>query len=148
MQALRDNKEFIKEEIISMFHWLNEKVYIFYYTVCKPTQFTQSGVFTNYCISFVKVFHNHCQQYSTDMYVSYINWYVLRFLRLRRAAIVLQKHWRGRGPRIQYNQMRRGYMRLQALIRSRVLKANFAAIRRHVSGLQVRYHNANVWHEH
>ncbi|KOC63304.1 Unconventional myosin-VIIb, partial [Habropoda laboriosa] len=48
--------------------------------------------------------------------------YRRRFLRMRAAATVVQKYWRGYAQRQRYKRMRIGYMRLQALIRSRVLE--------------------------
>lgn len=59
-----------------------------------------------------------------------------RFLKLRSAALTLQKYWRGRGPRLQYQKMRQGYLRLQALLRSRKLKHNFMSIRSCISKFQ------------
>lgn len=61
-----------------------------------------------------------------------------RFLQLRRAAVVFQKHWRGRGPRLAYSRRRQGLLRLQAVIRSRQLKRDFTLLRTRVSGLQAR----------
>lgn len=52
-----------------------------------------------------------------------------RFLRMRAAAVVIQKHFRARGYRHRYLVMRRGYLRLQAVIRTRELKKTFSNIR-------------------
>ena len=60
-----------------------------------------------------------------------------RFLQLRAATLTVQKHWRARGPRLQYRRLRQGYLRLQAVIRSRVLKQRFAYIRSRISSFQV-----------
>nr|CAD7429526.1 unnamed protein product [Timema monikensis] len=60
------------------------------------------------------------------------------FLKLREAAIVFQKHWRGRAPRLRYLVMKRGYSRLQALIRSRRLKSDFVRTRSSIVALQLK----------
>ena len=62
---------------------------------------------------------------------------VLRFLRMRAAAVVIQRTWRGYAQKRAYQHMRVGYMRLQALIRSRVLSHRFKHLRGHVVSLQV-----------
>lgn len=62
--------------------------------------------------------------------------YRRRFLRMRAAAIKIQKYWRGYAQRQRYKRMRIGYMRLQALIRSRVLSHRFRHLRGHIVGLQ------------
>ena len=60
-----------------------------------------------------------------------------RFLRMRSSAITIQRVWRGYAQKRAYQHMRVGYMRLQALIRSRVLSHRFKHLRGHVVGLQV-----------
>ncbi|XP_055853290.1 myosin-VIIa [Episyrphus balteatus] len=62
--------------------------------------------------------------------------YRRRFLRMRYAAIMIQKHWKGYAQRKRYKLMVQGYMRLQALIRSRVLSHRFRQLRARVTGLQ------------
>lgn len=52
-----------------------------------------------------------------------------RFLRMRAAALIIQKHFRARGYRNKFLVMRRGYLRLQAVIRTRELKKTFSNIR-------------------
>ncbi|XP_068084788.1 myosin-VIIa [Anabrus simplex] len=75
---------------------------------------------------------------SVLMLQSFVRGWVIRrrFLQLRAAAIVIQKHWRGRGPRLAYARRRHGILRLQAVIRSRVLKERYAYIRGHITHLQ------------
>lgn len=58
------------------------------------------------------------------------------FLRLRAAALTIQKYYRARGYRKRYLIMRRGYLRLQAAIRSRELRKTFVNIRRFMSKFQ------------
>lgn len=53
-----------------------------------------------------------------------------------RAAIVIQKHWRGREPRKRYLLMTHGLLRLQAVIRSRQLAVRFEKLRRSIAGFQ------------
>lgn len=62
--------------------------------------------------------------------------YRRRFLRLRAATITVQKYWKGYIQRKRYKQMKVGYMRLQALIRARVLSHRFRHLRGHIVGLQ------------
>lgn len=57
---------------------------------------------------------------------------------MRAAAIIVQKFWRGYAQRQRYKRMRIGYMRLQALIRSRVLSHRFRHLRGHIVALQAR----------
>ena len=64
-----------------------------------------------------------------------------RYLRMRAASIVLQKHIRGYLGRKHYRAMRTGYMRLQALIRSRILSHKFKHLRGHIIRLQVPYYS-------
>ncbi|KAI5635399.1 myosin head (motor domain) domain-containing protein [Phthorimaea operculella] len=52
-----------------------------------------------------------------------------KFLRMRAAALTIQKHYRARGYRNRYLIMKRGYLRLQAVIRSRELKKTFVNLR-------------------
>ena len=56
---------------------------------------------------------------------------------MRSAAITIQRVWRGYAQKRAYQHMRVGYMRLQALIRSRVLSHRFKHLRGHVVSLQV-----------
>lgn len=62
--------------------------------------------------------------------------YRRRFLRMKSAAITVQKYWKGYAQRQRFKKMRVGYMRLQALIRSRVLSHRFRHLRGHIVGLQ------------
>lgn len=62
--------------------------------------------------------------------------YRRRFLRMKAAAVTVQKYWKGYAQRQRYKKMRVGYMRLQALIRSRVLSHRFRHLRGHIVGLQ------------
>lgn len=62
--------------------------------------------------------------------------YRRRFLKFRAAAILIQRHWRGKLQRIRYNKMKVGYARLQALIRARVLAHRFRHLRGHIVALQ------------
>ena len=56
---------------------------------------------------------------------------------MRAAVIVIQKQTRGYLGRKHYRAMRTGYMRLQALIRSRILSHKFKHLRGHIIRLQV-----------
>lgn len=62
----------------------------------------------------------------------------LRFLRLRAAALCVQKHYRARGYRQRYLVMRRGYLRLQATIKSRELRRTFINLRNFFTNVQAR----------
>lgn len=53
-----------------------------------------------------------------------------RFLQMKAAALVIQKHWRARGYRQRYLAMRRGYLRLQACIMSRQQTATHTRTRK------------------
>ena len=57
---------------------------------------------------------------------------------MRAAAILIQKNFRAYNGRKKYIKMRTGYMRMQALIRSRVLSHKFKHLRGHVVRLQAR----------
>lgn len=59
-----------------------------------------------------------------------------KYLRLKAAAIIVQKHWRARGYRSRYLLIRNGYQRLQAIIRSRMLTYKFESIRTPLRGFQ------------
>ncbi|XP_060517528.1 myosin-VIIa-like isoform X2 [Cylas formicarius] len=59
-----------------------------------------------------------------------------RFLRLRAAAIVFQKHYRARGYRTRYLLTKNGYQRLQAIILSRQLTFTYKKVRTQIIGLQ------------
>jgi len=52
--------------------------------------------------------------------------------------MTIQKYWKGWAQRRRYQRMKVGYMRLQALIRSRVLSHRFRHLRGHVVSLQAR----------
>lgn len=55
---------------------------------------------------------------------------------MRSAAILIQKYWRGFAQKKRYHHMLVGYLRLQAVIRSRVLSHRFKHLRGHIVGLQ------------
>jgi myosin-7 len=57
---------------------------------------------------------------------------------MRAAAILIQKNWRAHAGRRNYLRMRTGYMRMQALIRSRILSHKFRHLRGHIVRLQAR----------
>nr|CAI5836957.1 unnamed protein product [Callosobruchus analis] len=59
-----------------------------------------------------------------------------RFLRLRNAALVVQKHYRARGFRSRYLLMRYGFQRLQASILSNQRRVAFKTIRNNIVKLQ------------
>ena len=67
--------------------------------------------------------------------------YRRRFQRQRSAAIVIQRQWRRYIQRKHYLQMRIGFERLQAMIRSRILSHRFRHLRGHIVGLQVHISN-------
>merc|ERR1712083_960735 len=60
------------------------------------------------------------------------------FLKMRESAILIQKTFRAYNGRRKYAQMRTGYMRMQALIRSRILSHKFRHLRGHIVRLQAR----------
>jgi len=55
---------------------------------------------------------------------------------MRSAAVLIQKHFRGYSQKKKYRHMLVGYLRLQAVIRSRVLSHRFKHLRGHIVGLQ------------
>nr|CAH7763744.1 unnamed protein product [Callosobruchus chinensis] len=59
-----------------------------------------------------------------------------RYLRLRNAAIIVQKHYRARGYRSRYLLMRNGFQRLQSCILSNRLRIAFKNIRNNIIKLQ------------
>ncbi|XP_068620960.1 myosin-VIIa-like isoform X2 [Battus philenor] len=59
-----------------------------------------------------------------------------KYLRMREAAITVQKLFRARGFRTRYLLMRRGYLRLQAVIKSRELRRTFLNLRKFFTKLQ------------
>lgn len=59
-----------------------------------------------------------------------------KYLRMRAAAITIQKHFRARGYRTHYLVLRRGYLRLQAVIKSRELRRTFINLRKFFRNLQ------------
>lgn len=58
---------------------------------------------------------------------------------MRESAIIIQKHYRAHAQKRRYQNMRVGYMRLQALIRSRVVSHRFKHLRGHIISLQVEW---------
>lgn len=58
---------------------------------------------------------------------------------MKSSAVVIQKYWKGYAQRKRYQKMKVGYMRLQALIRARVLSHRFRHLRGHIVGLQVKF---------
>lgn len=62
-----------------------------------------------------------------------------KFMRkYREAAVVIQKNWRARGPRIHFLTMKRGFSRLQALIQSREQSIKYQILRKNIVHLQAR----------
>lgn len=59
-----------------------------------------------------------------------------RYLRLKHAALIVQKHFRARGYRHRFLIMRRGYLRLQAVLKSRELRKTFINLRKFFKSLQ------------
>jgi len=55
---------------------------------------------------------------------------------MRSAAVLIQKQFRGYSQKKKYRHMLVGYLRLQAVIRSRVLSHRFKHLRGHIVGLQ------------
>lgn len=55
---------------------------------------------------------------------------------MRSAAVLIQKYFRGYLQKKKYQQMFVGYLRLQAVIRSRVLSHRFKHLRGHIVRLQ------------
>ncbi|XP_068845042.1 unconventional myosin-VIIa isoform X2 [Capricornis sumatraensis] len=60
------------------------------------------------------------------------------FLKLKNAATLIQRHWRGHNCRRNYGLMRLGFLRLQALHRSRKLHQQYCLARRRIIGFQAR----------
>uniref|UniRef100_A0A8C6QNL8 Myosin VIIA n=1 Tax=Nannospalax galili TaxID=1026970 RepID=A0A8C6QNL8_NANGA len=60
------------------------------------------------------------------------------FLKLKSAATVIQRHWRGHHCRRNYELMRLGFLRLQALHRSRKLHQQYCLARQHIIQFQAR----------
>lgn len=60
-----------------------------------------------------------------------------RFLRMRNAALLIQKIWRGYGPRKRYLRLNHGCLRLQARIRSRAFNHEYKQKRNAIIALQV-----------
>nr|XP_025866216.1 unconventional myosin-VIIa [Vulpes vulpes] len=60
------------------------------------------------------------------------------FLKLKNAATVIQRHWRGHNCLRNYELMRLGFLRLQALHRSRKLQQQYRLARRHIIEFQAR----------
>ncbi|RZF38372.1 hypothetical protein LSTR_LSTR014819 [Laodelphax striatellus] len=58
--------------------------------------------------------------------------------------MTIQKYWMAWAQRRRYQRMRVGYMRLQALIRSRVLSHRFRHLRGHIVGLQAHVADAHA----
>lgn len=72
-------------------------------------------------------------------------WYYRRqFLQKRKAAIVIQKCWKSYKTKKSYLVIKRGYYRLQALIRSRVLTSKFSQVRGMIVRLQARCRGFHV----
>ena len=66
-------------------------------------------------------------------------WYYRRqFLKKKKAAIMIQKCWRSYRAKKSYLIIKRGYLRMQSLIRSRVLSHKFRHLRAHIVRLQAR----------
>ncbi|XP_073987917.1 myosin-VIIa-like isoform X2 [Rhodnius prolixus] len=61
-----------------------------------------------------------------------------RFMKMKKAAHTVQLFWRGYKPRSLYRQIRQGYLRLQACIRSRQLRCTYLLIKLCVIRLQAR----------
>jgi myosin-7 len=57
---------------------------------------------------------------------------------MRKAALVVQRHYRAYAARRRFVAMRLGFNRLQAAIRSRVLSHRFRHLRGHIVALQAR----------
>lgn len=60
-----------------------------------------------------------------------------KYLKLREAALIVQKHWRARGFRSRYLVIKNGYQRLQAIIRSRQQTYQFNKVRKAVVKFQM-----------
>lgn len=58
--------------------------------------------------------------------------------RYRNAALVIQKNWRARKPRIHFLTMQNGFSRLQALIHTRDVSIKYQILRRNLINLQAR----------
>lgn len=61
-----------------------------------------------------------------------------RMKNYRNAAIIIQKNWRARGPRIRFLLMQRGFHRLQAMIQSREQSSKYQILRQTISQFQAR----------
>ena len=56
---------------------------------------------------------------------------------MRDSAVIIQKYYRAHAQKQRYQAMKKGYMRLQALIRSRVVSHRFRHLRGLIVALQV-----------
>jgi myosin-7 len=61
-----------------------------------------------------------------------------RMRKYRQAAIVIQKNWRAREPRIRFLTMQQGFRRLQAMIQSRERSSKYQILRLSIVQLQAR----------
>ena len=64
--------------------------------------------------------------------------YRRRFIKQRQAAIIIQKCWKSYQAKRSYLIIRRGYLRMQAVLRSKVLTARYRHIRSVITRLQAR----------
>lgn len=53
------------------------------------------------------------------------------------AIVIIQRVWRGHGPRKRYLIMKQGYSRLQSCIRSRMITHKFRCMKKIIIKLQV-----------
>ena len=65
-------------------------------------------------------------------------YYRTRFLKQRRAAVIIQKCWKSYRAKRSYLIIKRGYQRMQAMIRSKVLTNKYRHIRSIIVRLQAR----------
>uniref|UniRef100_A0AAR2LC98 Myosin VIIAa n=1 Tax=Pygocentrus nattereri TaxID=42514 RepID=A0AAR2LC98_PYGNA len=77
--------------------------------------------------------NNNCCVYNTIMFSNRSN-----FLKMKRAALMIQKTWRGYNCRKNYDAMRAGFSRLQALFRSRKLYQTYHVARQRITLFQAR----------
>jgi myosin-7 len=106
----------------------------------------------NYALGKTKIFlkeqhDRHLEKVRSDMYSKAIAIIQRGFRRIifrkymqryRNAVVVIQKNWRAKGPRENYNIMQNGFKRLQAAILSREASNRYQNMRNSVIELQAR----------
>lgn len=116
--------------------------------ICAELLGTSSGYALGKNKIFLKENHDrHLEQMRADIYTRAVEVIQRGFRRIifrkfmrkyRNAAVVIQKNWRARGPRISFLTMKRGFSRLQAVIQSREQSSKYQTLRENIVQLQAR----------